>query len=319
MDSFVIRTPILMLIYATSSNQKQAFEIGKVFSHPTPRGDERNLVKGGIIMAVITISRQMESLGDQIAKAVAEKLSYNYVDKIKISDALMEQGLTASDFEKFDERKPHIWQSLSNQKKKLTCLLRATVYDFARSGNAVIVGQGGQALLKQIPGTLHVRIIAPLEIRIRRLMDQRDYDEQQARRLILSNDHESSGFISSFFNIDWDDKNMYDLLLNTRTMRVQAAVSLIISAITAQEFKQSSEEVEKNLEDKALAQKSKGVLVGIPYINLTSVEVAQGVVVLTGFARSIESINECKSIIAQIKGVKEVRSKLEIDPRYRYS
>lgn len=68
-------------------------------------------------MAVITISRQMESLGDQIAKAVAEKLRYNYVDKVKISDALMEQGLTASDFEKFDEKKPHIWQSLFHQKK----------------------------------------------------------------------------------------------------------------------------------------------------------------------------------------------------------
>lgn len=89
--------------------------------------------------------------------------------------------------------------------KKLTYLLRATVYDFARSGNAVIVGRGGQALLKQIPGTLHVRITAPLEIRIRRLMDQGDYDEQLARRVILSNDHESSGFISSFFNIDWKE------------------------------------------------------------------------------------------------------------------
>lgn len=265
-------------------------------------------------MAIITISRQMGSLGDQIAEAVAEELHYNYVDKVKISDALEEQGLPASDFEKFDEKKPHIWQSLSNQKKKLTCLLRAAVYDFARSGNAVIVGRGGQALLKQIPGTLHVRIIAPLEIRIRRLMDQRDYNEKQAERLILYNDHESSGFISSFFNIDWDDKNMYDLLLNTRTMTVQTAASLIISAITAQEFEQSSEEVEKNLEDMALAQKSKGVLVGIPYIDLKSVEVAQGVVVLTGFARSFESINECKSIISQIKGVKSVHSKLDIDP-----
>lgn len=265
-------------------------------------------------MAVITISRQMGTLGDQIAEAVAEALRYNYVDKVKISDALAEQGLPASDFEKFDEKKPTIWQSLSNQKKKLTHLLRATVYDFARSGNVIILGRGGQALLKQIPGTLHVRIVAPLEIRIRRLMDQRDYDEKQAERIILHNDHESSGFIRAFFDIDWDDTDMYDLLLNTRAMTVQTAASLIISAITAREFKQSSEKVEKNLEDMALAQKSKGVLVGIPHIDLTSVKVKQGVVVLTGFARSIESINECKSIISQIKGVKEVRSKLDVDP-----
>ncbi len=70
-------------------------------------------------MSVITISRQKGSLGDEIAKAVAEKLKYNCVDKMKISDALADQGLQAPDFEKFDGKKPTIWQSLSNQKKKL--------------------------------------------------------------------------------------------------------------------------------------------------------------------------------------------------------
>ena len=129
-------------------------------------------------MAVITISRQTGSFGDEIAKAVAENLRYNCVDKMKISGALADQGLRASDFEKFDGKKPTIWQSLSNQKKKFIFLLRAAVYYFARSGNVVILGRGGQALLKDIPGTLHVRIFAPFESRMRRLMDLEGYDEK---------------------------------------------------------------------------------------------------------------------------------------------
>ncbi|MBC2712247.1 MAG: hypothetical protein HGJ94_15070 [Desulfosarcina sp.] len=60
---------------------------------------------------------------------------------------------------------------------------------------------------------------------------------------------EKRRYICSFFDIDWNDENMYDLLLNTRTMSVETATSLIIAAITAPEFKESSKEVEKNLED----------------------------------------------------------------------
>lgn len=270
--------------------------------------------KEGITMAVITISRQTGSFGNEIAKAVAEKLRYNRVDKMKISDALADQGLRASDFEKFDGKKPTIWQSLSNQKKKFIFLLRAAVYDFARSGNVVILGRGGQALLKDIPGTLHVRIVAPFESRMRRLMDLEGYDEKKSEQLILQNDRDSSGYIRSFFDIDWDDENMYDLLLNTRTMSVETATSLIIAAVTAPEFKESSKEVEKKLEDMALAQKAKGVLVKFTGIDLTSVEVAQGVVVLNGLARSNESIAECRRIVSLIEGVKEVRSNLDIMP-----
>ena len=198
--------------------------------------------------------------------------------------------------------------------KEVHLFTPAAVYDFARSGNVVILGRGGQALLKDIPGTLHVRIVAPFESRMRRLMDLEGYDERKSEQLTLQNDRDSSGYIRSFFDIDWDDENMYDLLLNTRTMSVETATSLIIAAITAPEFKESSKEVEKNLEDMALAQKAKGVLVGFTGIDLTSVEVAQGVVVLTGLARSNESIAECQRTISRIEGVMEVRSNLDIMP-----
>ena len=73
-----------------------------------------------------------------MAKAAAVKLPYNYVDKVKISDALAELGLAAPDFEKFEGKNP--------------TLLRAAVYDFANSGNVIILGRGGQALLKDIQG-----------------------------------------------------------------------------------------------------------------------------------------------------------------------
>lgn len=263
-------------------------------------------------MAVITISRQTGALGDEIAKAVAEELHYNYVDKTQISDAMADQGLSFPEFEKFDGKKPTIWQSMTNQKKKFIYLLRAAVYHFAGSGNAVILGRGGQALLKDIPATLHVRIFAPMETRLKRLMDREGYTQKQAGQVIAKCDRDSSGYIRSFFDIDWDDENMYDLLLNTRTMTVGSAVSLIASAMDAPDFKAGLKGFKKNLEDLALTQKAMGILVGFPGVDLTHLEVLQGVLLLSGLARSRSQIEACVKILAEIKGIKEVRSNLEV-------
>ncbi len=265
-------------------------------------------------MAIITISRQMGSFGDDIAKAVAETLQYELVDKTKISDAMAEQGLPAPEFEKFDGKKPSIWQSMRDQKKRFTFLLRAVVYDFARGGDAVILGRGGQALLKKIPGTLHVRIVAPLETRKKRLTEMEGSDDREAEQLLAKCDRDSSGFIRSFFDIDWADETLYDVILNTRSMSVGTAASLIVEATRAPEFSRRSAEVEAGLEDKALVQKASALLVGYPGIDLIRIEVAQGVIVLNGLARSGDNIESCCEAIRKIDGVKEVHSKLEIVP-----
>jgi cytidylate kinase len=261
-------------------------------------------------MAIITLSRQTASLGDEVGKAVAETLRYDFVDKQKISDALENLGLPAHDVERFDDKKPTIWQSLSHHKKKFIFALRAAIYDFARGGNVVIVGRGGQVLLQDITGTLHVRIVAPVKNRVQRLMDLKGYDKEKSEQFILRSDRDSSGFIHSFFDIDWDDENIYDIVLNTKAMSVATASSLITAAITAPEFKESSQEILTRLEDMALAQKASGALVGFPGLDLTNVDVSNGVVVLSGLASSNKVIEESQQAVSQIKGVREVRSNL---------
>jgi cytidylate kinase len=270
--------------------------------------------QGGDTMAIITISRQKGSLGDEIAQAVSESLRHALVDKTKISDAMVDLGLPTPEFERFDGKKPTLWQSMTDQKKRFTFLIRAVLYDFARKGNAVILGRGGQALLKEIPGTLHVRIIAPLETRVKRQMELKQSDELQAKQLLAQSDRDSSGFIRSFFDVDWEDESLYDVILNTRSMSVGTAASLIVEATRAPEISQRAAEVEASLEDKALIQKARAVLVGFPGIDLTRIEVTRGVIALSGLARSKDNIDSCCATVRQIDGVKEVHSKLEIVP-----
>lgn len=282
---------------------------------PTTWDDIRKcLSQEGIVMAIITISRQTASLGDDIAKSVAETLQYTFIDKMQISDVLEKHGLPAADFDKFDGKKPTIWQSMSIQKDRFIYLLGAAVYGFATSGDVVILGRGGQVLLKDVPGVLHVRIVAPFEVRMQRLMATEGCDEKKAAKLLARNDRDSSGYIRAFFDNDWDDENLYDLVLNTRTMSADTAMSLIHAMISAREFSKTPGDASVGLEDMALEETIKGLLVGVSGIELGNVAVTKGVVVLNGLANSDEDARTCQHIVSNISGVKEIRESLQIVP-----
>ncbi len=177
-------------------------------------------------MAVITVSRQVGSLGTEIAQTLADRLQYDYVDKEKIGKALMGLGLPEPELERFDEKKPPFWDAWQVQRKKYLHFLEAVIYDFARRGKVVIVGRGGQVLLKDLPGVLHLRVIAPLEVRTRRILNEKKGDEKDVVRLMRRNDRDSEGFIRSFFDTNWDDPGLYDLVINTQKISPETAVEL---------------------------------------------------------------------------------------------
>ena len=73
------------------------------------------------------------------------------------------------------------------------------------------------------------------------MMDQKGCDEKQARLVLQQNDRDSAGFIRSYFEADWDDKELYDLVINTRTMSMDTSTGLITKAMGAREFSQRTQ------------------------------------------------------------------------------
>ena len=265
-------------------------------------------------MAVITISRQLGSFGERIAKNVADKLNYEYADKLKIGEALSGHGFPAPEVEKYDEKKPAFWKSFSDQRKKFLHLIQAVIYDLAGKGNVVIVGRGGHVLLRNLPGTLRVRIVAPDEIRSNRLMEQEGHSAKEAERILRQSDRDSSGYIESFFGADWDDQNLYDMVINTKTMSVSTATSLIIAAISSPEFKESLEETAGKLADLALAQKVVAVLMGFLGIEYSHLQVENRNVTLKGTAQFQVHKEDCEKAISKIEGVNRVNVELSVRP-----
>ncbi|HSV50218.1 MAG TPA: cytidylate kinase-like family protein, partial [Candidatus Acidoferrales bacterium] len=94
----------------------------------------------------------------------------------------------------------------------------------------VIVGRGGQAILKHKIGVLNVRVIAPKTIRLHRIMQSEGLTEEDAQKIITENDKAGSEYLQRFYNIDWDDPANYDLVLNTAKLDLSTAALMIASA-----------------------------------------------------------------------------------------
>jgi cytidylate kinase len=270
-------------------------------------------------MSVITVSRQLGSLGIEIAQAVANRFNYQYIDKEKIGTALADCGLPKIEIEKLDEKKPSFWDSWAIDRNKFFHHIRMIIYGFAQKNNVVIVGRGGQVILKGLPGVLHVRVFAPIDVRIRRIMDQQGINEKQAFRILRHSDEDSAGFIQSFFKADWEDPSLYDLIINTQKLSVDTAIMMILEAVYSPEIKDGEKKIEEKLADLILFRKVESTLMdllgmGFKFINI---HVEEGVVTLDGSVSSTIDMANCERAVASIEGVQRVNIHLSWIPAYR--
>ena len=271
-------------------------------------------------MSVITVSRQLGSLGTEIAQRAAEILQFDFIDKEKIGKALASYGFPELEVEKFDEKKPPLWDSLQIQRRKFLHFIQAVIYDFAQSGRVIIVGRGGQVLLKDLPGVLHMRIIAPFEVRIRRFMEQSGQDEKQAARILRRSDRDSAGFLRSFFDVDWDDPALYDLMINTQKLSADTGVKLILDSIHSPEMQEERKKAQEKLIEMALMQKVEAILMSILGIDIRhiNIQIQEGVVTLRGAVNSAADKEGCQQAISSLAEVKKVENHLFVTEYYRF-
>lgn len=184
-------------------------------------------------MAVITVSRQLGSLGSDIAGAVAQRLGYRVAWKGLINQAARQARTPEMALEMLDELgllglKP----SFSAEKAYLDAI-RELIEELARADNVLIVGRGGQAVLQGWPNTLHVRIIAPLEVRVQRVAGRHGIPAEAALAQIRASDRRRKRFVQHAYHVDWDDPALYDLVINTASLEVARSASLICQAVTS--------------------------------------------------------------------------------------
>jgi cytidylate kinase len=226
-------------------------------------------------MAVITLSRQIGSHGEEIAAGVAQALGLRLIDAAVINQAAQQAGVpqrALAELEHEGEQGsasqvikalrtmpnllpgsgpaaaqgqaagvalPHLWvpglfsptaPPISASFESHVRVVGLVVRELAKEGDVLIVGRGGQALLKKVRGAFHVQIVAPLDRRVKAVMIQEKLDKRAASSRVRANDHARADYLRRYHDVDWLDPTLYHLIINTGFISVATAVDLVVRA-----------------------------------------------------------------------------------------
>ncbi|HEX2089048.1 MAG TPA: cytidylate kinase-like family protein [Actinomycetota bacterium] len=203
-------------------------------------------------MAVVTVSRQYGAGGFRVARDLADALGFRLVDREIVEEAARRIGWDPEAAKARDERAPALveevgmalagaghsagaWPPLfapppSVDDRSLARATGAVIASLADAGDYVILGRGGQAVLKDRPGACHIALVGDVGDRVRRIMEWQGVDEREARSRCHRVDADRAGYVRRFYGVDIRDPALYDCVLNTSRLDLERAVAVAVVA-----------------------------------------------------------------------------------------
>jgi len=196
-------------------------------------------------MAVITISKEFGTEIEKVASQVAKKLGYEYIGEQLIAEIAKELHVSESEAEMFRKTsQSRILRFVDRYTCSLVqkvvdrehgCLDDKNYYETTKklvlnvyeAGNAIILGWGGQCILRGNPNTLHVRLVKDEETKIKEVMKNRNLDHKGAKAFIEREEGDLKAYIEHYFNEDWNAAHLYDLIIDMGKTSVEQTVNLI--------------------------------------------------------------------------------------------
>lgn len=204
------------------------------------RGTAPVLRRGPEHSRFVTISRQAGAGGRSLARAIVRRFEregepgWTVFDADAFQQAVRRAGLISparlAEEEVYEGPLGDWFEQLfgrsSPQDAVMLAVFRA-MRDAARRGRVAFVGRGGACLLRDLGG-VHVRLVASLEARARRLERRYDVGSEEARRRLREMDESRSAFFRDHLHRRIDDDALYDLVLNTDWLSTEEAAALVL-------------------------------------------------------------------------------------------
>ena len=190
---------------------------------------------------IITINREFESMGNEIAQAVAADLKLPYYDKFLITasaeESGMEEHLVAATDEKlasrFERSQAEAAYYYANEENPLPTGARVADVQFklierlANEGPCLFVGRCANYVLRNRDDVLDVFIHAGVDFRVRRTMEKLNLPEKKAERVLKRTDKARMGYYKYYTGTDWHDPDLYHVVLNPDRLSFDACVGTI--------------------------------------------------------------------------------------------
>ncbi len=207
-------------------------------------------------MPVVTIRGKLGSGAPEIGREVAGQLQIDYIDREIIGQVaarlhLQEQDILAKEMPPCSLRGRiaealargysvgdgiqgvylPFWQMPLDDGSYLDAMT-SFIKELARDHSAVIYGRGSQFILRDHPKALHVSVVAPFKVRLKRVIDSMELNEERAKQEMTRFDNSAREFMKRFFGVEMEDPTHYDLVINTEHFNFETATKLILEALS---------------------------------------------------------------------------------------
>lgn len=273
-------------------------------------------------MRIVTMSRQIGSYGDVIAAIVAKQLGLELMTQERVHELAQTCNPEYSDACNLYETEhgPGFFERIFFDQPSYRSLFEALTLEEASRGDVVIMGRGAEVVLAELPGVVRVRTVAPVAMRVKRIMERYGESEADAEHMVRKFDHDRDTLFRAIFARDPDDWSLCDLIINTAHFTAEAAGSVVIQAVDKVSKAPQKENLRQRLKDAAVAKRIEALIrrklsSGIAR-NMEISSEAEGVIKIAGRIQDKRDKDRAEKIAAEYPGVTKVINELKVTDFY---
>ncbi len=198
-------------------------------------------------MTIVTISRQLASQGDEVAKALSLKLGWEIITRDNLITDILVKVANKQELYMLTES-PKAFLCKTQDDITFIEYIKNYLVEMSKTKSAILVGFGSQLMFTDNKDVLKIRIISPKSSRIEKLKRQYKVLEIDATTIIETSDRKQNRFIKTVFGvINISDNSYYDLVLDTKAFSVQEYAQSITTLVREHEKNRELELENENI------------------------------------------------------------------------
>ncbi len=256
-------------------------------------------------MPIISISQGSHSGSRRLAEALHERLGYTMVTLQDALSAAKRYGISEEAMYRGLDMPANFFERFSRRKERYILAMQATLGELMADGDGIYCGLAGQYVFQGLCGVFKVRLVAPMDYRIRAVIASLKMTHDEAVRYIERTDERRATWGRQMFNADLNDPDLYDLVVNLEHMSIETAADMITGIINRANF---PDDCRRQYQNFALQQKVRAALrFNSPYDSDGIVIAAKdAIVTLSGGRTFADAEDEIADFVSRIRGVKKV-------------
>lgn len=218
----------------TSKNELINFTPGPVITISRDYGCHGSSI-GHLLVKTINHKNKARRKNEKEWKFVSKEILEQSAKELNMSKELLNDMSFAQSNDIFSNMTSLFSGSFYASNTKIRNTIAKIIYSFADQGSCVIIGRASEAITKDIKRGLHVRLVAPLEVRAQWVADEEDLPLDDARKRCETEDVKRQKF-RQYFEGKRNDLEYYDLTLNVSKMTTEEVVEVILILAEARGF-----------------------------------------------------------------------------------